>query len=411
MLGRDGDDPGLGGEHDVALGVLDPAAGAQAVAVEHGAGHAAIGEGHRRRAVPRLHQARVEVVEALHVGVDVGPRAVGLGDHHHHHVGDRTPAEHQQLQDVVQRGRVRTAAAHHRQHLLEIVTEELGGKLGLPGAHPVDVAAQRVDLAVVGDHAVRVGQLPARERVGGEARVHERQARRHPWIAQVREVPRQLRRGEHPLVDERAAGEAGQRDLGPGGPLDDAADDVELALERALILDVVAGLDDDLADHRRREPRGLAHVAVVDGHVAPPQDLLALGGDRLVDQLLERPTPLGIAGQVADADAVAAGRRQVDTRDGAADERVGDLEQDARAVAGVGIGALGPAMLHVLQRLEGLLHHGVAGLAPELGDEGDAAGIMLIGGVVESSGPGRSEVVHRAVPGREGGQEGTAASR
>src|SRR3712207_7170115 len=35
---------------------------------------------------------------------------------------------------------------------LEVEPEELGRQLGLAGAHPVDVAHQRVDLAVVGDH-------------------------------------------------------------------------------------------------------------------------------------------------------------------------------------------------------------------------------------------------------------------
>lgn len=43
--------------------------------------------------------------------------------------------------------------------------------------HEVDVAAQRVDLAVVRQHAQRMGPLPAGERVGREARVHQRQVR------------------------------------------------------------------------------------------------------------------------------------------------------------------------------------------------------------------------------------------
>ena len=92
VLRGDGHHPGLRGQHDVALGVLDPAAGAQAVAVEHGAGHPAVGEHDRRRAVPRLHQAGVEVVEALDVGVEVLAGPVGLGDHHHHRVRDRAAA-------------------------------------------------------------------------------------------------------------------------------------------------------------------------------------------------------------------------------------------------------------------------------------------------------------------------------
>ena len=91
---------------------------------------------------------------------------------------------------------------------------------------------------------------------------------------------------------------------------------------------------------------------------------LALGRDRLLDQLLERLPALGVAREVTDADAVAPGRRQLDSGDRAAHERVGDLQQDAGAVTGVGVRALGPAMLHVLERLERLLHHGMRGLAP-----------------------------------------------
>ena len=51
--------------------------------------------------------------------------------------------------------------------------------------HPVDVAAHRVDLAVVGDEAVRVRQLPGREGVGREALVHQRQRRHGQRVAQV----------------------------------------------------------------------------------------------------------------------------------------------------------------------------------------------------------------------------------
>ena len=51
-----------GHDHEVVVG--DPvAAGPQAVAVEHRADDGAVGEGDRRRAVPRLHQRRVEPVE------------------------------------------------------------------------------------------------------------------------------------------------------------------------------------------------------------------------------------------------------------------------------------------------------------------------------------------------------------
>ena len=174
LLGGDVQQAGLRAEHDVPVGRLHPAARPQAVAVERGADHAAVGERHRRGPVPGLHQAGVEGVEALQVVRQVVAVAVGLGDHHHRRVGQRAPAEHQQLEHVVERRRVGVAGADDRQDLLEVLAEQLRAQLALAGAHPVDVAHQRVDLAVVADHPVGVRELPAGEGVGGEARVHER---------------------------------------------------------------------------------------------------------------------------------------------------------------------------------------------------------------------------------------------
>ena len=47
---------------------------------------------------------------------------------------------------------------------LQGVAEQVRLKHGLAGVHPVDVAPQGVDFAVVGDVAVGVGALPAGER-------------------------------------------------------------------------------------------------------------------------------------------------------------------------------------------------------------------------------------------------------
>ena len=59
--------------------------------------------------------------------------------------------------------------------VFDIITEQFVGQQLLPGTHPVDVAAQRVDLAVVDEVAVGVCPLPARECVGAEPRVHDAQ--------------------------------------------------------------------------------------------------------------------------------------------------------------------------------------------------------------------------------------------
>ncbi len=132
----------------------------------------------------------------------------------------------------------------------------------------------------------------------------------------------------------------------------------------------------------------LADEPLVDRHVAPPQPPLALRLDRLLDQQLELGTALGLGRQEADADPVAPGSGQLDAGGGGPEEGVRDLEQQARAVARIRVRALGAAMFEVLERVERLLDDGVGRLAPELGDERDAAGVVLICGVVEASGRG-----------------------
>ena len=137
--------------------------------------------------------------------------------------GSERPASTRSSRTLSKVAGVGAAGAHDRQDPREVVAEELGGELRLTRAHPVDVAAQRVDLAVVGDHPVRVGELPARERVRRVAGVHERERRGGALVLQVRVVARQLRGGQHPLVDDRPGGEARDHEVGarrrapPGG--------------------------------------------------------------------------------------------------------------------------------------------------------------------------------------------------
>ena len=92
----------------------------------------------------------------------------------------------------------------------------IGNARSRPGISGVAISASRariqlrlpctrVDLAVVRDVPVRVRERPRRERVRGEAAVHQRQRRLDALVAQVDEELAELRRGEHALVDERAA--------------------------------------------------------------------------------------------------------------------------------------------------------------------------------------------------------------
>ena len=279
----------------------------------------------------------------------------------------------------------------HGQHLLEVVAEQLGGELRLACAHPVDVAAQRVDLAVVGDHPVRVGKLPARERVRRVAGVHEREGAREAGVVQVGVEARELRRHQHPLVDERAGGQARHDEGRAGGELGDPPDHVELALERILVAGQIGrGADEELADVRHDGERRAADVCGLDRHVAPAEQHLPFGGDRLLDELLQRPARLACLRQEARSDPVRAGGRQPVAEDGA-EERVRDLDEDAGAVARVRVRALRAAVLEVRERGQRLGHRLAARLAAQARDEGDAARVVLERGVVQPGAASRCE--------------------
>ena len=89
-----------------------------------------------------------------------------------------------------------------------------------------------------------------------------------------------------------------------------------------------------------------------------------------------------LVGQEAQSDAVGAALGQVEVDHGA-QKRVGDLDQDARAIARVGFGALRAAMVQVAQRPEGGLDDGAAGPSLDVDHEGHAAGIVLEARVVQ----------------------------
>jgi hypothetical protein len=157
-------------------------------------------------------------------------------------VGEGATRERQHLEHVVEHGGVGPALVDDGQDLAQVVAEQRRGEEALARVHPVDVAAQGVDLAVVADVAVRVRARPVGEGVGAEARVHHGQGRLDAAVDDVREVGGELGRDQHPFVDERPVREARDvehalvRDVGRAhGVLDAAAQHVEAPLVRVVI--------------------------------------------------------------------------------------------------------------------------------------------------------------------------------
>ena len=281
-----------GHDHVVVVGD-DIARGTQAIAVEGGADLTTIGERHRSRTVPGFHQRGVVFVERAPVLVHqriAGPR---FGDHQHHRVRERIPAHQQQLERVVERRRVGLAVVDERPDLVQVGAKHVARDRLLPGADPVHVAAQRVDLAVVAHEAERMRQVPGGKRVGREALVHHGERRHHGRVLQVAVILADLVREQHALVDNRARRHRRHVEFFPvmelqglDGVARTLADDVELTLERVLIDAVRAAADEHLADDRFDLLGALRQAGIVRRHVAPAEQRLTLGCDGTLDFLL-----------------------------------------------------------------------------------------------------------------------------
>ena len=74
------------------------------------------------------------------------------------------------------------------------------------------------------------------------------------------------------------------------------------------------------------------------------------------------------------------GQREAQLRAFAGKELVGNLDQNAGAIAGFRIAAAGAAMRQVEQNLNSLADDVVTFLAADAGDEADPAGVVLVRG-------------------------------
>ncbi len=376
-----GQDAGLGGQDDQTV-VGDPVpARPQAVPVEHRSDQRAVGERHAGGPVPGLHEHRVELVEGLAGGVHLGVVLPRLGDHHQHGVRQGPATEVQQLEDLVEGRGVRPVRRADRVEALEVARDDVAAQHRLARAHPVAVALDGVDLAVVGDVSVGVRLGPGREGVGREPRVHQGQRRGEPLVRQVGVELLELRGGEHALVDEGARGQRRQVDvrLVLGALAQAERQPVEL---EALSATGDVG-DEQLGEVGHAVAGDLADAAGLDRHLAPAEDLeVLLRGD-----VLDRADGLGplglVLGQEGRAHGIRAGGGEREVRD-AAEELVGHLGEDAGAVAHERVGAGGAAVLQVGEGQQGLVDDVVTGGAAQGGHHGDPAGVVLVVRAVET---------------------------
>ena len=271
--------------------------------------------------------------------------------------------------------------------------EQRRGHRSLARRHPVVVAAQRVDLAVMRDVAVRMRQRPGREGVGRETLVHQGERALEVGIVQVRIIGAELVGQEHALVDHRAAGDrhrviAGRAPLAPriDGVGDRLAQDVEPALELGFGVFLLAETDEHLQVHRFGRLDRLAERRIVGRHLAPAEQRQPLARDHLGIDVADDLPPIMVARHEQIADRVFARLRQLDAELGGllGEKLVRDLHQDAGAVAHARIGADRAAMLQIAENAQTVFDDLVRLAALDVGDEADAAGVLVERRIVQA---------------------------
>ncbi len=337
------------------------------------------------------------LVEGLALGIHQRIAGPGFRDQHHDRVGQRIAAGHQQLQRIVEARGVGLAVRDQRPHLVEVGAQQVRLQGAAARVHPVHVAADGVDLAVVGDEPIGVRQLPGGEGVGREPLVDHGQSRDGQRVDQVGVEGPHLAGQQQALVDHRPRRERRQVELGQarqvllGGQLGQRVlqlltDGQQLALEGVLVRGVGPAADEGLADHGHfRQHRG-AQARCVDRHVAPADQRLLLHREEVLELVHRDLARLLVARHEAHGHGILARRGQNDALalGPVAVERIGDLDQDAGAVAHQRVGAHRAAMVEVHQdaqtRLDDLM--GLAAL--DVGHEAHAARVMLVARVVQA---------------------------
>ena len=359
----------------------------QAIAVKARADEFAVRERHRSRTIPRFHEAGMKFVERAAFRVHALVIFPRFGNHHHHRVRQFAAREREEFNAIVELRGVAAVGVDYGDDLLQVVAENLAGEQRLTRLHPIDVAAQRVDFAVVGDVTVRMRAIPARERVRRESRVHQRNGRGHGGIPQIVVILFHLLGHQHALVSQRARRQTGNVEpFSTGnlaavadGLLRDFADDVKFSFKRCLILDCRAAPDKNLRQKRLCCECAFAERGIVHRHIAPAEQRLAFGGNNFGEFGFYRFTFCRIFWQEHLTDAVMADRWKFETKSRRFrhEEIMRHLNQYARAVAGVRFAAARTAMVEVDKDLQGVAHQLVGLLTFHVDDKAQPARIVL----------------------------------
>ncbi len=385
------------GEHHQILLRGAPARRPQAVAIKTGAYLLAVGEAHGSRSIPRLHQGGVIFVKCAACRVHLLVLGPGFGHEHHHGMCEAVSTRQQQLERIVEAGGIGLAMRNERPHLVEVGAQQFAFHRATARFHPVHIAANRVDFAVMRHEAIGVGKPPAGEGVGAETLVHEAQCADAIGIAQIVVECADLIGEQQALVDDGAAVEARNIGLAEAGNVMLGlqrgqrvqrllADDDQLALESLAAGAIHAACDYALANDRHGGDDCIAQAIERGRYVAPADNALALLFGKAFELAFHELPRFLFLRKKAHGDGVVAFIRQfvlVRIRP-LADQRIGCLDKNAGAIAQQRIRAHRAAMVEIGKNGQRLADNPVTLFALDMRDHAYAAGIMFVARIVKA---------------------------
>jgi len=129
----------------------------KAIAVKTGNRPLPVISGDGRRAIPRLHNRIAVFVKRTPLGGHHSkPFRPGFRDEQSFRHGRRASGAHEQFEHLIQRAGVRRAGLYHRFDIIAVFIEDFRRHGYFMALHPVDIAFQRVDLAIMRQHSERL---------------------------------------------------------------------------------------------------------------------------------------------------------------------------------------------------------------------------------------------------------------
>ncbi len=389
--GREGHGAGLGGDGHEPVARHREGGRPEPVPIDERADPPAVGEDDRGRPVPRRQEAGRPSAERGDVRMGGAPERERLGDGGQQGRRQVPAGRGQELERLVERERVGAVLGQQRAGRQQRPGDLRGGRVGGAPADLLAVAADGVDLAVVGDRAERLGEPPDRSGVRRVALVEDRVAdrQRRP---QVRVEVGQPAADDQALVDDRPRGGGRDGQLGQGAArragrgLEPPPGDDEPALE-GIVGDRAAaarGADgaghDGMGEGRSRGRRRGAQGGDVDRDGAPGEDGQAGLGEGDLDEgacpcLGDPPA------REEERDDPGPGRRQVAGQQ--RDERPIERQGDPGAVARLPVRPERAAVAERGQAGQRQRQDPIARAPAGVRHEPDAAGVMLEPPLVE----------------------------